>query len=1221
MSRKHLQADRMSLPHREIGRTTLISPMRLLPLLSLILLLFVLAAPDSAQAADQLRVHSANGDWAVTSGTADDDIGKVIARGAPKAHIRYAIEGADGFSIGRRSGRVSYDGTAIATEQVSLTVTARDARGQAASVTHVLTVAVTQPTQEPEPLPPPANGDNQNQEPPADQPGTVTFAPAAPLVGKKITASLSDPDGPPEGATALSPTWQWAASSARTGTFTDITGATSASFTPGVEHDSLYLRATASYADGQGTGKTAYGITTVRVNVEPPRFTKKTPETKEVAENTTQVTVLRAKGASTSFNYAVDGGADAAKFQVVSAVESNTLVSRLVFKEAPDYESPTDVLSTTPANAAENNEYVVTVRASYRGGLGDVNSRSVTRTIIVTVTDVDEPTGPAFPKRSYTFSVPENKPMSFAVLVQGHNEYNFRYRLSGKDAGYFYLYPYDGEFRSHCGLRTDGTYYCVGPDFETKDTYELKVSAYWRSPGQEDRLLDKVPVTLNITDADDPGTLSVDPSGRLEYDQFWPLTGVRINTATRVTATLREQDTVTAGSVSWQWHSSPAPSTLGAQLGPWTALSGNGADTATYTVQHADAGKYLRVTATYDDNHGNGKTVRVATGRVMLDVVHPYVYIDMHIPAGSYGVNAPFDVTVRFSEPVTGFTESDLKVTNGTVSNFTEQGSGKSYRATITPVEERVFYIPETEEEYKRILKMPSEERLAFLDSKRTGGVVVSVPKGAVTDMHGNKNENRPSKGTYYDVTPPTVSFDLNPGRRIGRGTYYVSLDPSERLHDDTVSVEDLKVVNGTISDFNGSRFIGNAYEFYLTPTAGLAHGTPVTVTLPKGAVADEAGNKTTKATVYSAQIDLEGPTAELTVPSAKSGVIKVNIQFDEPVIRVQGKPMLSVTGGTLQFLQRQEPFVKHKRWTTVQMRGLESGEEWESLFTYHVTYASSYIATIAVSPGYGTADKPVVIVVPRGSFKDQAGNRNSEPIGPLRVTRSGETVTQETPDAPAPPTVTLEGPDPVSGRKLHNQPFEVTVTFSEDVVGFDAATEVEVTGGTVTAFRKTSGQTEPDVYVLTIQPDGPGALRVVAPAKAARSKETRRYNEESNRLRYNITDAPLGPTVIIHDNPDLTNPQGTQERSSDAFEVLVTFSENVVGFDGVNEIQVSGGTITAAHKVSGQGEPSQFIITVEPDGPGTLEFKVPAQAARSKETRRYNEESNTLTYTIVTGG
>ena len=46
-------------------------------------------------------------------------------------------------------------------------------------------------------------------------------------------------------------------------------------------------------------------------------------------------------------------------------------------------------------------------------------------------------------------------------------------------------------------------------------------------------------------------------------------------------------------------------------------------------------------------------------------------------------VRGAFEVSITFSEPVTGFSTSDVRVVNGTVSNLA--GSGASYRATVTP--------------------------------------------------------------------------------------------------------------------------------------------------------------------------------------------------------------------------------------------------------------------------------------------------------------------------------------------------------------------------------------------------------------------------------------------------------------------------------------------------------------------------------------------------------
>ena len=95
-----------------------------------------------------------------------------------------------------------------------------------------------------------------------------------------------------------------------------------------------------------------------------------------VAENTTVVVTVRATDRDSQdrvTGYAIIGGADRAKFQIVS----NT--GELSFTTAPDFENPAD--------ADADNEYVVTVRAT--SGVGG-RFRTATQTIRVTVTDVAE---------------------------------------------------------------------------------------------------------------------------------------------------------------------------------------------------------------------------------------------------------------------------------------------------------------------------------------------------------------------------------------------------------------------------------------------------------------------------------------------------------------------------------------------------------------------------------------------------------------------------------------------------------------------------------------------------------------------------------------------------------------------------------------------------------------------------------------------------------------
>ena len=77
----------------------------------------------------------------------------------------------------------------------------------------------------------------------------------APTAGREISATLLDPDG---GVTGLA--WAWERSADRS-QWTAIAGATAAAYTPANDDVDHHLRATASYDDGEGTGKSAQAAT------------------------------------------------------------------------------------------------------------------------------------------------------------------------------------------------------------------------------------------------------------------------------------------------------------------------------------------------------------------------------------------------------------------------------------------------------------------------------------------------------------------------------------------------------------------------------------------------------------------------------------------------------------------------------------------------------------------------------------------------------------------------------------------------------------------------------------------------------------------------------------------------------------------------------------------------------------------------------------------------
>ena len=113
----------------------------------------------------------------------------------------------------------------------------------------------------------------------ADEDGMVTLSTDMPSAGGTVTATLDDPDG-----MVTNVTWQWSRAEMVEGPYTDNKDATDDNYTPmaAVEDDpatmedeadprdeGMFLRATASYEDGEGRGKMASGNTTTGVGVIP----------------------------------------------------------------------------------------------------------------------------------------------------------------------------------------------------------------------------------------------------------------------------------------------------------------------------------------------------------------------------------------------------------------------------------------------------------------------------------------------------------------------------------------------------------------------------------------------------------------------------------------------------------------------------------------------------------------------------------------------------------------------------------------------------------------------------------------------------------------------------------------------------------------------------------------------------------------------------------------
>ncbi|WP_158267643.1 cadherin domain-containing protein [Adhaeribacter arboris] len=121
-----------------------------------------------------------------------------------------------------------------------------------------------------------------------------------------------------------------------------------------------------------------------------------------VAENTTVVTTVTATDAdANTITYSINGGADAAKFQI------NTSTGALTFLTAPNFELPTDV--------GANNIYDVIVRAT-DNGTGTLFDEQA---IAVTVTNANEPPSTPVDNNAAANTVAENAANGTAVGITG----------------------------------------------------------------------------------------------------------------------------------------------------------------------------------------------------------------------------------------------------------------------------------------------------------------------------------------------------------------------------------------------------------------------------------------------------------------------------------------------------------------------------------------------------------------------------------------------------------------------------------------------------------------------------------------------------------------------------------------------------------------------------------------------------------------------------------
>ncbi len=289
--------------------------------------------------------------------------------------------------------------------------------------------------------------------------------------------------------------------------------------------------------------------------------------------------------------------------------------------------------------------------------------------------------------------------------------------------------------------------------------------------------------------------------------------------------------------------------------GTVSAISGSGLTrTATFTPDEDTNGGTASITVasgTYLDAAGNNGGAG-ATPSLTFDTQAPtatIVVADTALKAGETSL-----VTITFSEAVTGFSNADLTISNGTLSAVASSDGGVTWTATFTPTSS-------------------VEDATNFITLNNTG----------VVDAAGNAGSGTSDSNNYaIDTKAPTATIVVaDTALKVGE-TSLVTITFSEAVTG--FSNADLTISNGTLSAVASSDG-GVTWTATFTPTSSVEDATNL-ITLNNTGVADAAGNAgsgTGDSNNYA--VDTKAPTLSITsdVPSLTVGeVATITFTFSE---------------------------------------------------------------------------------------------------------------------------------------------------------------------------------------------------------------------------------------------------------------------------------------------------------------------------------------------------
>ena len=608
-----------------------------------------------------------------------------------------------------------------------------------------------------------------------------------------------------------------------------------------------------------------------------------------------------------------------------------------------------------------------------------------------------------------------------------------------------------------------------------------------------------------------------------------------------------------------------------------------------------------------DDNNGNNAS---QTHTVTVSLTGPTVTVT-NVPTTPQ--NGNFNVTITFSESVTGFAATDISLgSNVSATVHSLSGSGTTYTASIR-------------------LAAGVEEELR-----------IYVPENVATNSANQGNIASNLETVRVDTVVPTVTMVDAP--EIANSQFAVTFT----FREDVTLADATKISITGVTYTHQVTITDNSLTVTITPTTD---GT-LRVKANAGVVKDGAGNLNLASQQYTVQIDTTAPTVTIRdVPTAlQSRAFTVKVKFSEPVSGFMADDITLTATLT--------------EGTGNATASIESGSDGDSEYTVKITPPADVVGEIAVSvPAeiaqdaaqndntassestvqVDTIRPTATITIPTGAQKGafQVGIEFSEPV-------SGFTRTGTPPDITltgVPATVTSLTADPdamVSGTKYiatinptekvnlswvgvqvranaaqdaagngntasstrtvpvktkrpeveeielpegeQNGEFNVRIRFDSAVSNFESA---DITlGGTVNATVTVFGGVR-TTYTATVTPEAGEVDGTVTVQVGANVAEDVAGNGNIASSVYTVQVDTISPTVRI------TAPS----TAGGAFNATIIFNETVTGFDDpATDITLGGTAAATVTNLTGSG--TTYTAAITPTSNGSVEITVPADAA-----------------------